>query len=124
MPIPRRLLAFLLVAILPALVLVLWITWPRYPPGITLQNFDRLRLGMTVGQVSGALGSDPRPVSAAAGGRVQVFAWSNDELEVIISFHDGDAIGGRMIGLDGVEVRPRLRVAMGYWESVLRCLCL
>jgi hypothetical protein len=58
MPRPRRALFLSLAAVVVGLALGFWLLWPR-PTGVTLENYQKIRHGMTRDEIEALLGEPP-----------------------------------------------------------------
>jgi hypothetical protein len=84
-------------------------------PGVTVKNFERLRVGMTVEEVEGIMGrpsDDDRPNEGLV-----AYAWQSKDIQIVVVFAaDGSAVGGKAIEFffdraaktaEAPRVRPR-----------------
>ncbi len=88
---------------LAGFVTFLYLTRPA--PGVTPENFQRLRLGMTESQVEAVLGSAGEDYPGAPAGPDRVLAWDGPGIEVVVYFTKGRVSRGVLLRQDGTWVQ-------------------
>jgi hypothetical protein len=107
------------VGLVVAVVLFGLLMVPRHEPGVTTENFARLREGMTGPEVEAVLGPAE---SAWEGKAMRHLTWSGGGREVILEF-DGTPPDRLAVGMltDGRRVVARLRPArLGWYGWLIR----
>lgn len=78
-------------------------TLPGCTNKVTLENYEKVQVGMTQGQVEGILGKGEvgtsvgmsisgAGVAGSSGGSVAVYTWKNKNLEISVTYKDGKVL--------------------------------